>query len=81
MTTYSRIQIEHTTEALNAMFEKRGSTARVFAQGRSGHTGLDLMNEAGAIQKTLTVGTKSEVWDYMHAMMEALWLLEPPYRA
>ena len=83
MTRTTQSQLEGTAHRLNAMLEERGSTARVDVSGRIGHQGLDVYTtDRGptAPTKTLTVGTKTEIWDYMHAMISALYLLEEPYR-
>lgn len=43
----------------------------VQVQGRNGYTALDLFDNSGMV-RTLTVGTKREVYDYMGAMIETL---------
>lgn len=53
--------------ALNSML--RG--VHVETQGRYDYTALDLYDRAGLV-RTLTSGTKREVYDYMGAMIEAL---------
>ena len=40
----------------------------VNAQGRNGYTGLDEYRD-GKCQRTIMVGTKREVADFLHAMM------------
>ena len=75
----TQAQLEGTATRLNDMLARRGSSARVDVSGRNGNQGLDLADTDSRIHKTITVGTKGEIWDYMHAMMEALWLLEEPY--
>jgi hypothetical protein len=75
----AKAEMEGTAEALNEMFRKRGSKARVLLEGRYGYTGLDLGDENGGVVKNLTAGTRSDVTLYLRAMMEALWLLEEPY--
>jgi len=83
MARTTQAQLDGTAERLNEMLARRGSSARVDVSGRNGHQGLDLetVDEDGKVRtsKCLTIGTKTDMWDYMHAMMEALWLLEEPY--
>ncbi|MBA2740985.1 MAG: hypothetical protein H0U46_03135 [Actinobacteria bacterium] len=67
-------------DAVNSMLASRGSSARVFVQGRNGYTGLDLLDaKDGGTVKTLTAGSKSDVELYLLGMKEAFWLLEEPY--
>ena len=40
-------------------------------QGRNGYTGLDLYDGSSMV-RTLTIGTKREVYEYLGAMIAAL---------
>lgn len=77
----SRSQVDGLAMSLNEALEARGSNARVAVQGRNGYTALDLATADGRTVKNLHAGTKNDVWNYLYAMRESLWLLEEPYRA
>lgn len=84
MSTTTKSERDAVEERLNDMLAKRGSSARVVATSQNGGTSLALTDEehlaSGTLIRSLTFGTKREVVNYMRAMQEALWLLEPPYR-
>jgi hypothetical protein len=57
---------------LNRRFESRGSSIRYELQGRNGSVALDRYHTDGRCLSTVTVGTKREVGDFLHAAMVAL---------
>ncbi len=63
--------------AVNRALVLSGATDFIFTQGRNGYTGLDLADKDGSCLRTLTVGTKREVYEYMGAMLEMAWMLGP----
>ena len=82
MTT--KAEMEGRAEMVNSTLARRGSTARVFVQARNGGTALDLTTidgKPGTSVRTLTFGTRGEVYRYLVAMSEALWALDEPYAA
>jgi hypothetical protein len=60
------LRTEHVSEMLRDLF--------VATQDRNGYTGLDLYDARGCI-RTLTTGTKREVYEYLGAMEEALYIV------
>ncbi len=64
--------------AVNRALVLAGTTGGVFTQGRNGYTGLDYFDTTtGSVLRTLTCGTKREVYEYMGAMLEMAWALGP----
>ena len=74
----TRADLDTRVANLNRRMEHHGSNARYAVQGRNGHIGLDryLAGENFNMQGTVTVGTKREIGDYLHAMMVVLDDLE-----
>ena len=60
--------LEDRTAVTNSML--RGDI-HLRTQGRNGYTGLDLYDGSSMV-KTLTIGTKREVYTYLGAMIDAL---------
>lgn len=79
MARVSSSQLDGAAAHLNGMLESRGSSARVDVSRRNGYVAVDLSDVSGHILRTLTVGTTSETYQFVRAMMEGLWLLEPPH--
>lgn len=74
-------QARGAAEALTWALRDKGSSATIILEQRNGHCALDVYDDAGALRETLIVGTRGECWAHAHAMRQALWLLEHPYRA
>jgi hypothetical protein len=76
----TRANVDERCANVNRRMESRGSLIRYTVEGRNGHLGLDRMTkddpadkrERYTIQSTVTVGTKREVAEFLHAMMVAL---------
>ncbi len=69
----TRATVDARLENLNRRLESRGSAVRWSVQGRNGYIGLDRMRASdGAMLATITVGTKREVADFLHAAMVAI---------
>lgn len=74
MTTTDRVtakQLEQRAERVSHCFS---GALRVEVQGRSGQTALDLCDASGTI-RLLTIGTKRSTYDYLGAMLEALYIV------
>jgi len=55
------------------------AATRVVSEGRYGYTALDVERESDgnwSPTRSLTSGTKSEVYRYLRGMLEALWLAD-----
>ncbi len=61
--------------AANRQLQVAGVGGQFVAQGRNGYTGLDYCDSIGTVIRTLTCGTKREVYDYLGAVIETAWLL------
>lgn len=80
MERITRAQVDARVENLNRRMEARGSIYRYIAEGRNGHIGLDRIakddpqdpRQRFHVVGTVTVGTKREVAEFLHAMMVAL---------
>lgn len=61
---------------VNRRMESRGSTIRYSFEGRNGYIALDALKVADEPEpymlRTVTVGTKREIADYLSAMIVAL---------
>lgn len=78
----TRKNVEERVANVNRRMEERGSLIRYQAEGRNGYIGLDRirvdaprlgqLGERWSVQSTVTVGTKREVGEFLHAMMVAL---------
>lgn len=82
MERITRANVEERCANVNRRMESRGSIVRYEVEGRNGYTALDRCHvEYDATRvpdrrlitmSTVTVGTKREVADFLHAMMVAL---------
>jgi hypothetical protein len=85
MSRVSRNELDIVARMVNSMLEQRGSSARVITEARYDYHALDLgyvnPNVSGnvSISKTLRTGRTGELMNYLRGMIEAMFLLEPPY--
>jgi hypothetical protein len=67
----TRPNVDERCANVNRRMESRGSRIRYTVEGRNGYLGLD--RYIGEVcQSTVTVGTKGELGEFLHAMMVAL---------
>lgn len=52
-----------------ANLNRRLNGRQVAVQGRNGYFGLDEFDSSGSMLRTLTIGSKREVGEFLHAMM------------
>ena len=81
MTRTNLRDVEGLASVVTRMLHDRGADALVQPESRCGYRALDLYDRDGRCLRTLTTGTTGELERYLRGMCEALWLLEPPYRA
>ena len=76
MTHTTISQVEGTAETVTLMLQERGFQGKVLRDDRN-IVAVD--DSHPTYYKRLMTGSKSEQWDFLHAMINTLWLLRPPW--
>jgi hypothetical protein len=63
----TKINLDHRAEVVSRML----NGLRIDVEGRNGYTALELCDAFGVV-KTLKIGTKTECYDHLAAMIQAL---------
>lgn len=82
MERVTRTDVESVCENLNRRLELRGSLSRIKLQGRNGYLAADEYRSDGRpepyMARTLTAGTKREVYEALWHMIRGIDLAECP---